>query len=136
VRLEVWRDQKTKEYSVRLRKVEEKAAASGDPDEPAADEEGGTDSGLAGVIVTPATPALLRRSGLPDDLKGLVITQIDSSRVSPWLGLREGDVIVEVNRKPVESAGEMRKAVKDGKRSVLLTVRRRGGTLYVAVPRE
>jgi serine protease Do len=136
VKLEVWRDQKTREYAVRLRKMEDKVAGSGDSEDPVADQEGGADSGLAGVTVTPATPALLRRSGLPDDVKGLVITEIDSERVSPWLGLREGDVIVEVNRKPVESAAEMRKAVKEGKRSALLTVRRRGGTLYVAVPRE
>jgi S1-C subfamily serine protease len=53
-----------------------------------------------------------------------------------YSGLREGDLIVEVNRKSVESLSELRKEVLDGPRSALVAVRRAQGTLFVAVPKD
>jgi serine protease Do len=132
--LNVWRDGKTIELTVPLRKEEERTRTLGERG--AIEELEGAESGLAGVSVAPATPSSLRRLGLPEDLEGLLVTSIDESSVSPWLGLREGDVILEVNRKAVDTAEAMRREIMDTRDAVLLTIRRADGTLYVAVPRE
>ncbi len=138
VTLQVWREGKTRDVEVRLRKAEEEAAAPGtDPEKRSSedDDREGAASGLPGVTVAPASPAQLSRRNLPPSARGLVIISLDPSRISPWSGLREGDLIVEVNRKPVATAEEMREALKDGRPTALLTVRRSEGTLYIAVPR-
>jgi len=49
-------------------------------------------------------------------------------------GLREGDVIREVNRKPVDTVDGLRSAVRSTtNRPVLLLVEREGHTLFVTV---
>jgi serine protease Do len=134
--LDVWRQGKSVVLSIELRKEEERDVDRAESRGSEEDEAEGLDAGLTGIKVAPATPAALRRLGLPDTLKGLLITSIDTSRVSPWLGLREGDLLLEVNRKAVEAVEDLRKAARDASDTVLLTVRRQGGTLYVAVPKE
>jgi serine protease Do len=136
VKLQAWRDGKTREFTVRLRKSDEPSAEArrAPRSDPEADE--GSDSGLPGVSVTPATPRVLRRLGLPESAEGVVVSGLDPARVSPWVGLREGDLIVEANRSPVRSPEELRKAVRASKSPVLLTLRRAGGTVFVAVPKE
>ena len=53
-----------------------------------------------------------------------------------FAGLHEGDLIVEVNRKAVESVADLRREIQDGPRNVLVAVRRGSGTLFVAIPRD
>jgi len=48
-------------------------------------------------------------------------------------GLRRGDVIVEVNRKPVRNTAEFEQALKHSAVETLLLVNRQGTTLYLAV---
>jgi serine protease Do len=132
VKLEIWREGKTMEVDVRLR-----AATSAREPEAAeeSDDEARAEAGLPGVFVAPATPRLLARLGLPAGGKGLVVTRLDPARVSPRIGLREGDLIVEANRTPVATPEELRRAVAGGRTPALLTVRRGGGTVFLAVPR-
>jgi serine protease Do len=66
--------------------------------------------------------------------KGLVITDVSPDSRAADAGLQEGDIIVEVNRQPVQSADELRAAVrKTTNRPVLLLVERDGRTLFVTV---
>jgi serine protease Do len=66
--------------------------------------------------------------------KGLVITDVSPDSRAADAGLQEGDVIVEVNRQAVQSADELRAAVrKTTNRPVLLLVERDGRTLFVTV---
>jgi serine protease Do len=65
---------------------------------------------------------------------GLVITDIDPDGRAADAGLQRGDVIQEVNRKPVESVDDLRTAVRArSDRPVLLLVEREGHTRYVTV---
>ena len=135
VRLTLWRQGDTKEMTVKLRgEPEERKTEGTDEEESDARVERGSAVGLAGVRVTPATASLLRRAGLPSGLKGLFVTSVEGS--ASFSGLREGDLIVEVNRKSVESLAELRKEVQDGPRTALVAVRRGQGSLYVAVPKD
>ena len=66
--------------------------------------------------------------------KGLVITGVNPDSRAADAGLQEGDVIQEVNRKPVDSVDALREAVrKTSDRPVLLLVEREGQTRFVTV---
>jgi serine protease Do len=68
------------------------------------------------------------------DKKGLVITDIDPEGRAADAGLHQGDIIQEVNRKPVDSVEGLRSAVRQsGDRPVLLLVERDGHNLFVTV---
>jgi len=47
--------------------------------------------------------------------------------------LQRGDVILEVNRKPVRNTAEFERALKHSTAETLLLVNRQGSTLYLAV---
>jgi serine protease Do len=68
--------------------------------------------------------------------EGVVVTQVDPSG-SASDQFQTGDVILDVNGKPVSSPADVRKAVSDaqndGKRSVLMRVKSNQGTHFVAV---
>ena len=60
---------------------------------------------------------------------------VDPDGPAAEAGIREGDVLEEVNGTPVRSAADLRAAVSRSKdRPALLLVRRGDDTLYVAVP--
>lgn len=136
VHLTVWRNGDTKEMSVELRAEpeEKKSEEPADSDEPESRADRGAACGLAGVRVTPATGGLLRRAGLPSNLRGLFVTSVEPP--ASFSGLLEGDLILEVNRKAVEAAADLRREAQGGPRNALLAVRRGPGTLFVAVPKE
>jgi S1-C subfamily serine protease len=72
--------------------------------------------------------------GVERNSNGLVITQVNPDSRAAEAGLEEGDVILEVNRQPVQSAEDLRAAVrKTTDRPVLLLVEREGRSLFVTV---
>jgi len=93
-------------------------------------EEGG--AAKFGMTVQPITPAIARQLELDRDTRGAVITNVDPSGAAASAGLREGDVIQQVNGRAVRSADEVRSALNasTGKPSVLL-IQRDGSTLFV-----
>jgi serine protease Do len=59
---------------------------------------------LNGVGVGDIDAGARRELGLPERLSGSLITSVDPGCASARAGLREGDVILEINRHPVDSA--------------------------------
>jgi serine protease Do len=47
-------------------------------------------------------------------------------------GLREGDVIQEVNHQPVKTASQLEEAVRKAGKNPLLLVNRKGSTMFIA----
>jgi serine protease Do len=90
-------------------------------------------SGKYGMTVEPITPDLAAQLDLDRDLRGVVITGVDPSGAAASAGLREGDVIQQVNGKSVRSAAEVRDALNatSGKPAVLLITR---GEATIFVP--
>ena len=67
---------------------------------------------------------------IPDEIKGALVTDVDPDSNSAEAGLKQGDVIVEINRQPVNNAGDAVKLCKQAKGDqILLKVWRRDGNL-------
>jgi serine protease Do len=87
-----------------------------------------------GVSVVPLTPELASRAGVPKDVRGLLVEEVNPDSRAAEAGIQAGDVIQEVNRKPVETVGDLRAAVKAATdRPTLVLVNREGRDLFVTV---
>jgi len=63
----------------------------------------------------------------------VVVTRVTPSSAAAEAGLQRGDVIQEVNRKPVRDTSDFERAVSGSKEATLLLVNRHGSTQYLAV---
>ncbi len=88
---------------------------------------------LAGLKVSTVNPMLRRKYDLPDDVQGVVVTGVEPGTRAAYSGLREGDVILRVNRTEVKNVKELRKALKKAGKAVVLLVYRDGYTLFLAL---
>jgi serine protease Do len=93
---------------------------------------GGSQGGKLGLALNELTPDMRQQFNIPDRVKGAAIGNVRPGSAADDAGLTPGDVIVEVNRKPVdgpESAVSAIHAVPAGK-DVLLLVWANGGASY------
>jgi serine protease Do len=71
---------------------------------------------------------------LPARIRGVVVSDVDPASPADAAGLNRGDVIQEVNHKPVANIEQYRQAVAAaGDQPVLLLVYKDGATRYVVV---
>jgi serine protease Do len=105
------------------------------PNEQATAEKGSgeNNSELSGISVQNLNASLAQQLGVPAGTTGVVVTKVDPSSSAADAGLRRGDVIQEVNRKPVHNASDFAAAMRNAKDQNLLLVNRQGNTIYVAV---
>jgi serine protease Do len=70
--------------------------------------------------------------------EGLLVTKVDENGDAARKGIQPGDVILQVNQKPVNSLADLRDALKTGKEknSVMLLVRTREGDSLVFVEKS
>jgi serine protease Do len=70
--------------------------------------------------------------------EGVVVTEVQPSGAAAERGFKEGDVILEVGGKAVNSVGDVRDAIQsaraENKNTVLIRVRTGGSSRFVAVP--
>jgi serine protease Do len=130
VHLKVLRNGDPREVAVTLGELPEKAA-----EEPVGSENENTS--MKGVQVDEVTSQLRRELDLSPRVKGVVVTDVAPDSQAAAAGLRRGDVIEEVNREPVESVSEYRRAVRRaGNQSLVLLVNRNGNTTFIVVESE
>jgi S1-C subfamily serine protease len=97
--------------------------------EPAEAKEGGK----LGLSVEPLSPERAKQLGLETE-RGLLVAAVDPEGPAAEAGLRPGDVIQEVNRKPVADAASLKGAVKaSGDRPALVLVSRNGESLFLTL---
>jgi Do/DeqQ family serine protease len=91
-------------------------------------------SGRIGLDLQPLTPEIANRLGISSDMKGLVVMDVEQSGPGADAGIVKGDVIVEINRQPVESVDQAKSALdKAGDRTSLFLISRAGRTIFVTV---
>ena len=91
-----------------------------------------------GLNVQELTPELAEKFKIKDK-KGVLVSKVESGSAAQEQGLREGDLIKEVNRQPVTTSEEYKVALNQVKKgdSVLLRVVRENRAFYsVLMPKE
>lgn len=133
VKVGVIRDKKEKELEVLIAE-QPKEIGRGQGESPGTPDEA-VSTALSGIEVRDLSPNLVQRYGLSKSDKGVVITQIEQGSAAADSGLREGDLVVEINRQAVRSVKDYdRLAAKVGKEdTVLLLVNRQGRNSYFAI---
>jgi serine protease Do len=133
--MEVNREGQTKTFDVQLGEMPPGAAEEGaeTSSEETAQPEKTTVFG--GVAVTNITDDIRTALDLSKDVQGAVIADIDAESPAAKAGLREGDVIQEVNKQPVKSAKDLLAISKKLKpnEKVLMRVYSQGRSGYVAL---
>ncbi|SRR5713226_891686 len=123
VRLKVVRDKKQVTLTVAVGELkDEEVVASTE------------EKGELGLAVQTVTPEMAESLGL-ERAQGVVITSVAAGGPADEAGLRRGDVILEIDRKPVRNLADYRKAMGETKKGkgMLFLVRRGDNTLFLAL---
>lgn len=102
--------------------------ASNESDE---DSEGGK-TGRLGLAVADLTPDTRQQINVPERVHGVVVQTVRPASPADEAGIQPGDIIVEVNRKPAQSASQFASEIhanKEGK-DLLLLVWSKGNASY------
>ena len=126
VTLQVIRERKNMDVTVQLGEKAEKK------DAPVVAKEVDPDV-LDGVTVADLEDASRQEFKVPPSIKGALVTAVEPDSIAAAAGIRPGDVIQEVKRKPIASADEAVKLSEELKKEkqVLLRVYTRGGSRLV-----
>ncbi|MEP7031345.1 MAG: Do family serine endopeptidase [Pseudolabrys sp.] len=129
VKLTVLHKGATKSMTLTLGELPNTKEANAKPEN---SDSGSVDLGKLGLTLAPAS----RVAGAGSE--GVVVTGVESSGVAADHGFATGDVILEVAGKSVSTPSDVRNGVTsartDGKRSVLIRVKKGGNTRFVALP--
>jgi serine protease Do len=125
VKVKLIRDKESMTVSVGIAELKE---------EETTEAKAGTEEDL-GMTVQTLTAELAENLGLERSQKGVVVTQVEPGGPAGEAGLRRGDVILEVNRKPVKDVDGYKKLLRAGGKgkSALFLVRRGDNTIFLAV---
>jgi len=127
VKLDVWREGKSQPYTVTLGELPAAKASSDGSDETGSGE-------IQGIDVQDLTPEISQQLSLPAGTHGVVVTSVDPSSAAAAAGINRGDVIQEINHKPVTSASQYKQLMAGaGSQPILLLVNHGGVTGYVVV---
>jgi serine protease Do len=87
-----------------------------------------------GFQVTPVTDRMARRMGV-DPRAGVVVTSVEEGSLAQAAGVQEGDVVLEINRKPVQGMHDYRRMLHRAleHNSILLLIRRNRNSIFVAL---
>ncbi|MDH4194850.1 MAG: DegQ family serine endoprotease [Nitrospirota bacterium] len=90
---------------------------------------------LAGVAVQNLDNGIAQQLGLEKDVNGVVVMEVTPGSYAARAGLIQGDVISEINRKPVRSEEDFVKVVSHLKEhsSALIFIHRGKGALYLTI---
>jgi serine protease Do len=126
VHLKVSRNGQSRNVDVTLDQLSETASASASSESAA--------KALQGVEVQNLTPSIARDLGISAGTPGVVVSSVDPSSAAAAADVERGDVIQEVNRKPVRNMAEFNAALSGAPgQSVLLLVKRGSTTRFVVI---
>ena len=129
VSVKVLREGATKALDITVKELPgaERASKTGKPDA----EDNGT---LNGVTVGDLDRQARQEFNIPSTLKGAVVTEVAPDCAAAEAGLKPGDVILEINRKPVKNAEDVVKMTEHpADKTTLLRIWRNGSSHYLVV---
>jgi serine protease Do len=136
LQIEVNREGQKKAVDVELAEMPPGATEEGGPEaSPEESEQPEKTTVFGGVAVADVTDDIRTALNLPKEVQGAVIAEVDADSPAGKAGLREGDVIQEVNKQPVKNAKDLVVVSKKLKANekILLRVYSQGRSGYVAL---
>ncbi len=132
VKFKVWRGGSERELTAKLAEVDQKVAANNTQSNSESNRASGL---LSGIRVENVTPENVRQWRLPENVRGVVIVDIDPESNAAFSGLRRGMVIEEVAKQPVTNINEFNAALQKlgDRKSVMLRVRDANSGRFVIV---
>lgn len=128
VPMNVLRDGKSMTLSVTVKELPGDKVADSTP---AADK---ADDALHGVGVSDLDKATREQLKVPSQIKGAVVSSVEEDSVAYDAGLRQGDVILEINRQPVKNAEQATAlCAKPESKVSLVKVWSRGGSRFIVI---
>jgi serine protease Do len=123
VDVKLLRDGKALDRQVKISEMEENVAVNNSPARK-----------TLGIAVQNLTPEMARRLRLTTE-SGVVVTRVESGSPAADAGIQTGDIIREVNRKPVKDADDLVQKIEQVKdqSSILLLVQRGQNNMFAAV---
>jgi serine protease Do len=88
---------------------------------------------VAGLQIFDLDDELRRVYGIAPSVRGALVGDVSEGSPGALAGLEPGDVIVEVNRDPVQSAASFARAYAESGGGVTVLVRRGPGSLYTVL---
>jgi Do/DeqQ family serine protease len=134
VKVSALRDGREQNFQVALAELPERKADQGDQDR---DTSAAPATGKYGLTLQNLTADAAQRFGLDANDQGLLVTRVNPDGSAASAGIRPGDLIQEVNRKPVKTLAEFSAAIQQsGARPALLLVKRRDAIIYVTLRQD
>ena len=134
VAMTVLRDGNQQDVKAKLDELTPEVAQRGNSNGNNGQNRDSNDGGRLGFSLQPVNPAIAQQLGISADTKGLVVTEIDEAGAAAEAGIARGDVILEVNRQPVETLDQVKSALdKAGDKPLLVLISRGGRTIYITV---
>jgi len=130
VTLDILRDGKPMTVRVTLGERPTNLAAQGGP---RGTSPGPAEGTLKGIEVQSLTPSIREQLQLPENVEGVVITQLEPNSPAAQTGLQPGDVIESINRQPVRNVIEFNRLAAQAKGRTLLRVNRQGQGQYIII---
>ncbi len=102
------------------------------PDKPESAKEKEAEEKL-GARVQELTPQLALRYRISGVKRGVIVIGVEDGSLADEMGLQEGDVILEINRKKIETIKDFEKAMKEAdlEKGVLFHLHRKGSSFYL-----
>jgi serine protease Do len=88
---------------------------------------------VPGLVAKELTPQLRKQAKLSDEIKGLLVEEVDPQSRAAAMGIQKGDVIQEINRTPVGTLSDAQDLVEGTQRTALLRIYRDGDSMLVMV---
>ena len=134
VKVKLLHQKKEIETDVVIAELPKKIAEAGaqTEEEPVSEDES---TSLTGMSVRALTHDVAKQLGISESEKGVVVVKIDSESRIYEAGIRQGDIILQVNQKNITSLEDYRNAASKirAKDRLLLLIRRKGEDLFVTV---
>ncbi len=134
VKVSALRDGREQNFQVALAELPQRAPAGSEDETEGATTTG---SGKYGLTLQNLTPESASRFGLDSNDQGLLVARINPSGIAANAGIRQGDLIQEVNRKPVRTINDFGAAIQQSTtRPALILIKRRDAVIYVTLRQE
>lgn len=85
-----------------------------------------------GISLQPVTPEIAMELGMKKS-EGVIVTDVDANSIASEAGIQRGDVILEVDRRQVNTVKEFTGAMQKAGKSMLLLIYRNNSTFYISV---